>query len=184
MSNFEYGENLIFLVGCPRSGTTHLQKLISAHPEVYTGRETHFFDLIGPLFENWQEKFKGYREGSLDFFGMACYFEEEELYTLLRKFIENVYDQMKGSNNKKPIFLDKTPSHALYIHHIHSLLPKARFIHIIRDARDVIASLVAASKSFGRSWGAEICKGRRVFVESFCRECQISIKRATLRSIL
>ena len=34
---------MIFLVGCPRSGTTWLQAMLSSHPTVYTGPETQFF---------------------------------------------------------------------------------------------------------------------------------------------
>jgi len=32
-----------FLVGCPRSGTTLLQAMLFAHPEIYSFPETNFF---------------------------------------------------------------------------------------------------------------------------------------------
>ena len=33
----------IFLVGCPRSGTTLLQSLLAAHPDITSFPESHFF---------------------------------------------------------------------------------------------------------------------------------------------
>lgn len=39
-------------------------------------------------------------------------------------------------------FGDKTPSHMAYMSQIRSLIPSARFIHIIRDGRDVLVSFV------------------------------------------
>ena len=33
----------IFIVGCPRSGTTLLQSLLAAHPQIHSFPETHFF---------------------------------------------------------------------------------------------------------------------------------------------
>lgn len=36
-------ENLVFIGGCPRSGTTLVQRMFGAHPNVYAGPE---FDLI------------------------------------------------------------------------------------------------------------------------------------------
>ena len=37
-------EDLLFIVGSPRSGTTWLQLLLAGHPEVATRGETHLFE--------------------------------------------------------------------------------------------------------------------------------------------
>ncbi len=50
------------------------------------------------------------------------------------------------------IFLEKTPSHALFIPEIKEVLPNARIIHLLRDPRDVVASLLAASRGWGSNW--------------------------------
>ncbi|MFQ6678152.1 MAG: sulfotransferase [Fidelibacterota bacterium] len=48
--------NRIFVVGCPRSGTTLLQGLLNTHPEITSFTESHFYDYgikrpkIGPLY--------------------------------------------------------------------------------------------------------------------------------------
>jgi hypothetical protein len=59
---------------------------------------------------------------------------------------------MVGGLQPGELFLEKTPSHVLYIPEIHALLPRARFIHVLRDARDTVASLLSASRTWGRAW--------------------------------
>jgi hypothetical protein len=42
----------------------------------------------------------------------------------------------------KDIWLEKTPRHVLHASRILRLVPDSRFIHIVRDGRDVVASIV------------------------------------------
>ena len=39
-------EKRVFLVGCPRSGTTLLQSMLHAHPSIYSLPETKFFHVL------------------------------------------------------------------------------------------------------------------------------------------
>ena len=43
----------VFLVGCPRSGTTMLKRIVDAHPQILITRETH-----------WVPRFYNRRKGS------------------------------------------------------------------------------------------------------------------------
>src|SRR5262249_42693252 len=47
---------------------------------------------------------------------------------------------------------EKTNGHGLYMDFVLRTFPNARFIHIIRDGRAVVASMLRASKSWGSSW--------------------------------
>ncbi|MBC7232372.1 MAG: sulfotransferase [Chloroflexi bacterium] len=145
------GENLVFIVGCPRSGTTYLQRLIAAHPKVHTGQESDIFDLyVGPLLRTWRRELQNYSgRGGV---GLACYLREDEFIAILKEFLLNLLRPMLKELGPGEIFLEKTPSHALFIPEIHELLPKARFIHILRDPRDVVASLLAVARSWGKAW--------------------------------
>jgi len=55
-----------------------------------------------------------------------------------------VYARMSG----KPRYGDKTPRYVLYLPQLANLFPEARFVHIIRDGRDVTLSLLE------KDWGA------------------------------
>ena len=64
--------------------------------------------------------------------------------SLLRRLIERL--------EPGQLFLEKTPSNALFLRDIVELLPECRFIYVLRDPRDVVASLLAASRSWGAHW--------------------------------
>ncbi|HEY9694672.1 MAG TPA: sulfotransferase [Oculatellaceae cyanobacterium] len=48
----------LFLVGCPRSGTTLLQSLLVAHPEILSFPESHFFRSLLEYRTPWRIKLK------------------------------------------------------------------------------------------------------------------------------
>jgi len=147
------GQNLVFVAGCPRSGTTYLQRLLAALPFVKTGQESHLFSLIGPLWETWRTQAKFAENGLRGGVGLPLYFNEAEYKNVLKDFLFQLLKPMVGSLNSREIFVEKTPSNALYLGTIHELLPQARIILIQRDARDVVASLLAASRSWwGKAW--------------------------------
>jgi hypothetical protein len=146
------GANLLFVVGCPRSGTTWIQRLLATHPCVRTGQESDLFDLyIGPQLRTWQRELASDSSGRGGV-GMACYFTDAEFRHQLKEYLLQLLRPMVGSLQPGELFLEKTPSHVLYVPEIHALLPEARFIHVLRDARDTVASLLSASRTWGRAW--------------------------------
>lgn len=119
----------IFIVGHPRSGTSWLNKLVSSHPNLAGAPESHLFNLyLAPFFKkhdrDWLAEWipVGYRHKSL------------------RQFTDNIFAYRLLEEQKSRI-VEKTPTHRLYIKQIKALYPKAKFIHIIRDGRDVAVSL-------------------------------------------
>lgn len=151
------GENLIFIVGSPRSGTTYLRRLISSFPNIQSDyRESHLFRYVGPCMDTWHSYTKGGIEGDPKSFtvGLAAYFTYEEFIEITRKFVAELMKPMIGELKEGEVFLEKSPVHALYLHTIHELLPDARLIHILRDPRDVVASLLAVSRQKYGSWAS------------------------------
>ena len=133
---------MIFIVGAPRSGTTWLQAMLASHPEIVTGQETHFFEAINEFL-----KFFNVRKYPRKV-GLFAYWSKEKVPSLLAsyffKFIEPLVKDF--SINCPRYFLEKTPEHTLFIPLISQCFPNAKFIHIIRDGRHVVASLLRAAK--------------------------------------
>jgi len=148
---FVNGKNIIFIVGCPRSGTTWLQKLLAYHPKVFTGQESDLFDMfIGSQLRSWK-KFQ-YGEYTQRPTGLKSYMTEEQFISTLKEYLNALLKIMIGDLKNDEFFIEKTPSHALFISEINELLPKSKFIHVLRDVRDVVVSTLAASKSWGKTW--------------------------------
>ena len=144
----------IFLVGAPRSGTTILQSLLAAHPEVISFPESKFFHYL--LYDKFAEKFSS---------RMETFFKDEiKRPELLKDFDDSqttenkvgwfvgVLDGLAAEQNKS-IWLEKTPEHIYFLEDIDNFLPDAKFIHILRNGMDVIASMYEATRSFHELWG-------------------------------
>jgi sulfotransferase family protein len=144
-----------FICGATRSGTTLLRLMLDSHPELAIPGETHF---IVPLVRAMRKQrleadqladliVEGDRWG--DF-----HLDEAELRQRLRALSPltaadavreffGLYAERQG----KVRWGDKTPGYVQRMRLIERVLPEARFIHIIRDGRDVALSVVP------RSWG-------------------------------
>jgi hypothetical protein len=124
---------------------------------VRTGHESKVFRFyVSPLLRTW--RYEQLRENDprtatgRGFTGMSCYFRDEEFLTVLKEFLVQMLGPMIGGLKPGELFVEKTPSHALCLPEIRELLPESRIIHVLRDGRDVTASLVAAGRSWGVSW--------------------------------
>lgn len=144
----------IFLVGCPRSGTTILQSLLAAHPEVISFPESKFFHYL--LYDKFAEKLPNRLEVFLkdeikrpEF--LASFDRAQNTETQASWFV-GVLDSLAAEQNKS-IWLEKTPEHIYFIEDIQRFLPDVKFIHILRNGMDAIASMYEATRSFHDLWG-------------------------------
>lgn len=151
-NKFYSGENLVFIIGVPRSGTTYLQKLLSSHPNVFTGQETHIFgSYFGSAIKSWQRHSLPNKTGRVGV-GLPCYLKKNQFKDKLRKLIIESLFSVSGKLNDRQIFIEKTPRHALFIPEIQFLFPKSKFIILFRNPLDTCRSLLHAGKGWGKSW--------------------------------
>ena len=152
--------SVAFIVGCSRSGTTWLQRMLAEHPAVYTGQESHVFEwFIGPMLRKWHRMvavYEGYDPSRRNGIGLGAYLTTEEFRDLLRPLIHRAMEPSGAGRGE--VFLEKTPGHSMFVPEIVDMLPEARFIHLVRDPRDVVASLLRASKSWGQAWAPSSAK--------------------------
>jgi hypothetical protein len=146
----------IFIVGSPRSGTTWLQTLIASHPDVASPPELYLFpDFFGPCDAQWAASVR--RNESVEEAGTvgngldqlldraAFVSWMRDLYTQTR---ESALALKPGANRLS----EKTPHNARYLPLIREVVPGARFVHIVRDPKDVVTSLVERSRRPFGDW--------------------------------
>jgi hypothetical protein len=143
----------LFIVGCPRSGTTLLRRMVDAHPQVAITRETHW---IPDIFRQGKgvdadgrvtAELPGVLLAHPKFAKLG--FERRELDELVAAgkpsygaFVGAIFDRY-GAGQGKRLVGDKTPGYAREIPLLHGLFPTARFVHLVRDGRDVCLSALA-----------------------------------------
>jgi hypothetical protein len=147
---------LVFLVGAPRSGTTWLQAMIGSHPSVATGPETHFFKMMGKVTDVFDEK--TFRNA-----GPREYFTPEEFHHALADLFHAMISKVPPPQGPRLFFLEKTPEHCLTAPLILSCFPNARFIHLVRDGRHVVHSLMY---SRDWAWGFSATIAARIWMDS------------------
>src|SRR2546421_3606722 len=139
----------VFIVGCPRSGTTLLERIVDAHP------------LLAMIHEMWWI-LKWYRRRlGLTPDGLVCPelvahlleypkfrkklgLGREELEGLLQdgasvsyaRFMTGGFD-LYGQARGKCLVGDKTPEYVQNIRRLHDPWPRARFVHLLPHGRDV-----------------------------------------------
>ncbi|ETX00184.1 MAG: hypothetical protein ETSY1_12155 [Candidatus Entotheonella factor] len=151
----------LFLVGCPRSGTTLLQSLLAAHSQVVSFSESHFYNTmttsrlglrrLGLASPRTRSKFSGF----LNLIGhpemqhyLPSFAISRRQYS--RAFIA-VLDTVARQQNKQ-VWLEKTPRHLHYIDDIRALVPECKFIHLVRNGEDVVASLYEVVNQHPDRW--------------------------------
>jgi hypothetical protein len=151
------GQDLGFVGGCPRSGTTWVQRLLAACPGVRTGQESDLFDeYVGPALRHWRRDLASPGRPV----GMGCHHTEERFLAVLRGFMLGLLAPMRAGLGPGELFVEKTPSHALDLPEIAELLPRCRVGPIVlRDCRDAVASLLAASRGWGAGWAPPTARG-------------------------
>jgi hypothetical protein len=144
---------LAFVVGAQRSGTTWVQRLLGAHPLVAAGQESHLFSgYLAPLWQRWWDERVARAAGSRRI-GLACYLTEDELVAALRRFAGQALGKLAAARPGARLVAEKTPDHALHLPLIALLFPRAALVHVLRDGRDVVASLCDAHRrGWGRGW--------------------------------
>jgi hypothetical protein len=125
-------QSYIFVVGCPRSGTTLLQRILAVHPRLcsYNG-ETNLFSYR----ELFRRNYFGFARVQLQ----SLHADSADIVDFFDRSVSLFKRQELGIDNAR-IFVEKTPQHILKIKFLLRHFPNSRFIHILRDGRDAYVS--------------------------------------------
>jgi Sulfotransferase family len=155
----------IFIVGSPRSGTTLFSRILDGHSRIAIYHETHYYPIFRPDLHrygdlrqppNLRRLIDDIREVTRVQGFIAPPTREEFLDTLCEPSFEGVLDTLLWLYAKKQGKTrggDKTPAHHAYLGEIREKFPGSPVIYILRDPRDVVASM---QKAFGTSLDGSI----------------------------
>ncbi len=141
----------IFIVGAPRSGTSLLRNLLYSHPRLFFRSETQFIPAFYRVYGNPRSGSEALKLAKkiVKLEWIARWEEDIDIYEMAKQgtfagLVDNMFMQLALREGKKT-WGDKTPHYVLDIHTLREIFPAAKFIHIIRDGRDVCLSQLKAN---------------------------------------
>jgi hypothetical protein len=151
----------VFIVGCPRSGSTWTTFLLSHHPQVATFQHAKVFDYLIGMQRWWRNKTSfsfivnpsgtaTADSGDDDTLRLKQVLPEEALYPLLRPVVDGILGAVASARPGASVVVDKTPENGLLAEFILKVVPDAHFLHIVRDPRAVFCSHRSASRSWAK----------------------------------
>lgn len=172
----------IFIIGCPRSGTTLLQLMLHSHRRIALPAETRFVhtayqrrlafgDLEDPANRTaLAEWITGRPQSKFETMGLdpeAVNKEIRDAPPTLGSALATVF-RGYARQHEKPRWGDKRPSYFRKVSQLRRMFPDAQFVHLIRDGRDAVSSLKAMPWYAGDiytatlTWREAIDKGNRL----------------------
>ena len=148
----------LFLVGCPRTGTTLVQSQLAAGAELTSFTESHFFERVfpPPPLDRWQVRAAAYRlrtfatENDLAAAaGTAPFGEADGGPGAAAAAFTALLDEAATERGRTG-WVEKTPDHLFRIGAIQRHVPGAEFVHVLRGPDATVRSLVRASRDWGK----------------------------------
>jgi tetratricopeptide (TPR) repeat protein len=122
-------DQLIFIIGMPRSGTTLIEQILDSHPQVFgCGELPHIGNLAGRL-PGPNGATQGYPQG-------VVYLNEQTCTEFARYYVHQVKTLSGGAD----FVTDKMPQNFQFLGLIALLFPGAKVIHSLRDPLDTCLS--------------------------------------------
>ncbi|MFK7730265.1 MAG: sulfotransferase [Pseudomonadales bacterium] len=121
----DQGEQAIFIVGQPRTGTTLVERVVTSHSQANSAGELQQFGLALRRLSQYRDP----RRLSPELFEHAALLNPQEVGAMYMTTTK----KMRGNT---PRFVDKLPTNYLYIPLILAALPNAKIVHLTREPMD------------------------------------------------
>jgi hypothetical protein len=168
-----------FVVGSERSGTTLLRLMLDAHPDLAVPPESYF------VVELLRKRDKLERDGVADVDAVTEHLAGHRWFAywdMPPSAVRDAVEATRGGSlpdairavfggyarmHDKPRAGDKTPAYVMQLPLLARSFPEARFLHLIRDGREVALSLAEVSWGPGNvldaalQWRERVERGRR-----------------------
>jgi Sulfotransferase family len=169
----------LFLLSLPRSGSTLVQRVMGAHPDVATAAEP--WVLLPHMYATradgvYAEYGHALAARAINEFATALPGGEQAYRDELREFALRLYERAAGGS--AAYFLDKTPRYHFIADELFSLFPEGKFVFLWRNPLSVVASTV---ETWGRGkwkigrWRIDLFEGIANLVASRERHADSSL---------
>jgi protein-tyrosine sulfotransferase len=136
----------IIVFGAPRSGTTYLNAILNAHPDVFVTHETRVFAWLHRVLRvvtAQPQMLNTHKSEYIEFL-------ERTLPDVVRSFYRELRPNVRHWGDKNPHYA--SPVNEGCLDTILELFPGTKYLHIVRDGRDVVTSLIRKKNPKGESW--------------------------------
>jgi hypothetical protein len=123
----------VFIGGAGRSGTTLLRVILDSHPHIACGPELKILPQISAWWHACQTQFAPL----LHNYEMT----DHDVNAMFATIIKTILDKHRLHHGKQRS-AEKSPNNVQAFFALHKMFPQSPFIQVIRDGRDVIASLL------------------------------------------
>ena len=138
----------VFVVGCPRSGTSVFSWTLAQHPNFWTSEESDYLTTLfgcGHLHSVYKQAYDRPDGGWLKKEGVSFF----EFASKIGLGVEALFASRAGEAR----WIDATPGYTLMMKQLLYLFPAASFLHIVRDGRAVVSSMI--SSGFVADWASD-----------------------------
>lgn len=130
----------VFIIGCPRSGTTLLRNIIDSHENIACPPESKFISGLIPMMKH-PSVLEGLR-------GMG--YSQRELLRLLRRLVETPFREYASRQNKGR-WADKTPNYFRIVDFLDEIFEgSALFVFVVRHPLDCAHSCEETFRMVGQ----------------------------------
>jgi hypothetical protein len=155
-----------FIVGNDRSGTTMLRLILDKGPDVAIPPESMYLTDFAPVFARDEPRGP---EAAAKLMDEVWHHPKVRLWELpggppgvppglaprdAYRFIVEAPFEAYAAKYGKPRWADKTPHYVHHVEHLLDVWPRARFVVLVRDGRDVAVSLRAMPFGPNNAWAA------------------------------
>lgn len=153
------GENLVFLLSTPRSGSTLLGAILGNHPLIACPPEPWFLLRLASVYAAATDR--GWYDDELAARATREFLPDQTFLAGARAFATTAYNSHLQQVGRQ-IFIDKTPRYYHVLPFLNAAFPQARFIWLQRNP-------LAVAASFRRTWaiGTDVLTGARLTPHTF-----------------
>ena len=136
-------KQIFFICGVMKSGTTWVQLLLDAHPNISCNGEGHFMDVLADDLAGAFDRYNDYIEAkNRSLFGDISRIPTVTTDHLFHALATSICLLLAEKGREKTLVAvgEKTPDNASGLPTLALLFPTASFIHVVRDGRDCAVS--------------------------------------------